>query len=105
MLFFDPISQNNVKVESVKIAKTLITKAMQKGTDVWQAILAWRNTATEGFGSSPVQRLSSRLTRSLLLTAAKLLAPKVIRDVQAHKRACQDKSKHHYDQHAKTISM
>ena len=32
-------------------------KARQTGEDVWLAVLTWRNTATTGFSTSPVQRL------------------------------------------------
>lgn len=66
--------------------------------------MAWRNTPTEGFGSSPVQHLMSRRTHSLLPTP-KLLTPKVFGDIQGHKRASQDKSKHYYDQHAKNLPV
>jgi hypothetical protein len=83
-----------VKAESaVKIAKPRVTKAM------------CGKPFSLCFGSSPVQSLMSRRTRSLLPTAPKLLAPKVIGDVQAHKRADQDKSKHYYDQHAKHLPV
>ncbi|KAJ8409988.1 hypothetical protein AAFF_G00210290 [Aldrovandia affinis] len=54
-------SQSNGKAESaVKIAKTLLKKAALDGGDPWKAVLAWRNTPTEGLDSSPVQRLMSR---------------------------------------------
>ena len=37
-------------------------KARQTGEDVWLAVLTWRNTATTGFSTSPVQRLFGRRT-------------------------------------------
>lgn len=54
----------NGKVESaVKIMKSIISKANKQGTDVWKAILEWRNSPTPSQGSSPVQRRMSRRTR------------------------------------------
>ena len=56
--------QSNGKVESaVKIAKTLLRKNADSNGDVYQALLAWRNTPTEGMGSSPAQRFFGRRTR------------------------------------------
>ena len=39
------------------------------------AILAWRNTPSEGFSTSPVLKLMGRRTRTLLPTAENLLQP------------------------------
>ena len=42
-------SQSNGKAESaVKIAKKLVKKSKRSNTDIWKAILDWRNTPTEG---------------------------------------------------------
>ena len=55
------------KAESaVKIMKSIFSKANKQGTDVWKAILEWRNSPTPSQGSSPVQRPMSRRTRSFL---------------------------------------
>ena len=43
-------------------------------------MLDYRNTPTEGLGTSPAQRLMSRRTRALLPTAASLLRPEIIPD-------------------------
>ena len=51
----------NGKAESaVKIMKSIIIKANKQGTNVWKAILEWRNSPTPPQGSSPVQRLVSQ---------------------------------------------
>ena len=69
-------SQSNGKAEStVKIAKRLMKKAKRDRKDYWLAILDYRNTPTEGADSSPVQRLMSRRTRTLLPTSENLLLP------------------------------
>lgn len=94
-------SQSNGKAESaVKIAKTLLKKAAHAGEDKWEAILAWRNTPTEGLSSSPAQRLLSRRTRTFLPSHASLLKPEVMQGVLPLKRAKGMVSKQHYDRHA-----
>ena len=53
--------QSNGKAEnSVKTVKRLIKKALHAGADPYLALLDWRNTPTEGVGSSPAQRLFGR---------------------------------------------
>ena len=66
--------QSNGRVENAdKKAKQLIKKSKQAGTDIYLALLDWRNTPTEDVGCSTVQRLCGRRTRTLLPTAASLL--------------------------------
>uniref|UniRef100_A0A803JLC0 Gypsy retrotransposon integrase-like protein 1 n=1 Tax=Xenopus tropicalis TaxID=8364 RepID=A0A803JLC0_XENTR len=97
-------SQSNGKAEAaVKIAKTIIKKAKRDGKDLWKAILDWRNTPTEGTNSSPVQRLMSRRTRTLLPTAQKLLFPKVIERVVDQLTERRRKAKAFYDRGAKEL--
>ena len=50
-------------------------KAKEDKKDPLLAILDWRNTPSEGFSTSPAQRLMGRRTRTLLPTAEKLLQP------------------------------
>ena len=80
-------AQSNGMVESaVKAVKRLVRKAEMAGTDPWLAILDHRNTPTEGMTSSPVQRLMSRRTRTLLPAKDNQLKPKVVRNVGKEKR-------------------
>ncbi|KAJ8386635.1 hypothetical protein AAFF_G00168670 [Aldrovandia affinis] len=91
-------SQSNGKAESaVKIAKTLLKKAALDGGDPWKAVLAWRNTPTEGLHSSPVERLMSRRTRTFLPTRDTQLKPKVVKDVITRKQTKGITVKHRYD--------
>ena len=61
-------SQSNGKAESaVKIAKTCLKKALKEGSDVYLAMLEWRNTPDPD-GASVVQKLMSRRTRTCLPT-------------------------------------
>ncbi|GBN11078.1 hypothetical protein AVEN_145032-1 [Araneus ventricosus] len=66
------------KAESaVKIVKSSIKKPTKYKDGTWLSILHWRNAPTVNMNSSPVQRLMSRRTRSLLPNSDKLLKPQV----------------------------
>ena len=70
--------KSNGKAESaVKVAKKIFKKAHRDNKDPWLALLDQRNTPTQGVNSSPVQRLMSRRTRTLLPVSANLLYPRV----------------------------
>ena len=66
--------QSNGKAEnSVKTVKRIMLKALESGTDPYLRLLDFRNTPTEGVGTSPAQRLFGRRTKTLLPTTGKLL--------------------------------
>ena len=99
-------SQSNGKAESaVKIAKKLMTKAEHDNHDLQLTILNWRNTPNGGLQTSPVQKLHSRHTRTLLPTAESLLLPAivdneaVVEDIRLKRR----KAKFYYDRQAKPL--
>ena len=70
-------SQANGKTEAaVKSAKKLLRKTSKGGEDYYLGLLAQHNTPSQGIGSSPVQRLMNRRTRTLLPTAGTLLEPR-----------------------------
>ena len=70
--------RSNGKVESaVKTAKGLMRKAAHSGADVWLGVLEYRNTPTQGFDSSPAERLFSRRTRTILPAKPSTLQAKV----------------------------
>ena len=74
--------QSNGKIENaVKTAKNLMTKAVESEQDPHLALLDWRNTPTEGPGSSPAQRLFGLRTRTLLPKSSMLLNPKIPTEV------------------------
>ena len=97
--------QSNGKAESaVKIAKGIIVKNKKSKGDLDLALLEWRNTPTEGLGSSPAQRLFGRRTKTLLPTTRKLLKPKIQTRIKKKKQHKQDVQKHQYDRHAKSLA-
>ena len=49
---------------------------MKQKEDPWKAILEWRNIPNEKLKTSPLQRLMSRRTQTMLPMAESLLRPK-----------------------------
>ncbi|KAL1279011.1 hypothetical protein QQF64_025684 [Cirrhinus molitorella] len=96
--------QSNGKAESaVKIVKSLCKRAKLDGSDPWLSILHWRNTPTEGLGSSPAQRLMSRRLRMGLPMASSLLFPSVVEGVSEKLKWKRRMTKFHYDARAKDL--
>ena len=94
----------NGKAESaVKVAKTIFKKALKDNKDPWLALLDQHNTPTPEVNSSPVQRLMSRRTRTLLPTATSLLYPKVVEGVQDKLTQKRQKSKGDHDLRTKVL--
>ena len=52
-------------------------KAKKDRSDAYLALLDYRNTRTQGLDTSPVQRLMSRRTKTLLPTTGRLLQPQI----------------------------
>ena len=74
--------KSNGKAENaVKAAKQLLKKAKKDKADAYLALLAYRNTRTQGLDTSPAQRLISRRTKTLLPTTASLLRPQITEDL------------------------
>ena len=99
-------SKGNGKAESaVKKAKDLMRKARDAETDPHLAFLEYRNTPTQGMGSSPVQRFMNRRTRTLLPTTKSLLKPEVVsaRETQAELKQRQETQARNYNRSARDL--
>ncbi|XP_038120427.1 uncharacterized protein K02A2.6 [Culex quinquefasciatus] len=95
--------QANGKSEAaVKIAKRLLAKANETGTDFWFALLHWRNIPNK-IGSSPVARLFSRSTRCGVPSTAANLVPKVVENVPASIEENRKRIKYQYDKKARNL--
>ncbi|CAH8663610.1 unnamed protein product [Dicrocoelium dendriticum] len=69
-------NQSNGKAESaVKQAKRLLSKAKETGEDPYLMLLKNRNNPSTNITLSPLQRLYSRKTRTLIPVSATLLRP------------------------------
>ena len=97
-------SRSNGKAEAaVKIAKTMLKKAHRDKKDPWLAILDWINIPTEQIGTSPVQRLMSRRTRTRLPTADELLNPEAVNGVTQKIEKKRKKTTFYFDIIAKKL--
>ena len=68
--------QSNGKAENaVKTVKRLFKKCQASGQSEYLALLDWRNTPTEGIGTSPAQRFLGQRCKTLLPMAGLLLKP------------------------------
>ena len=96
--------QSNGKVENaIKTAKNLLKKSKASETDFHLALLAWRNTPSEGLESSPAQRMFGRRTRTLIPTTSELLKPKIVEDVQGKLLRRKQLQAKHYNISAKEL--
>ena len=99
-------SQSNGKVESaVKIVKSIIKKSQRDKRDLWLSILDWRNTPTECMNTSPVQRLFSRRTKTVLPTTSDLFTPKIEKGENVIKflNNKPKKAKSYYDRNSRSL--
>ena len=97
-------SQGNGKAEAtVEIAKGMLKKVNQDNLDMSLAILAWRNTPTEGAYYSPAQKLQSRRTCTQLPTASELLKPELPQGIKEEIKCRRQKAKQQYDRSAKEL--
>ena len=68
--------QSNGRAENaVKTIKRLLTKCQETRESEFKALLDWRNTPTEGLGSSPAQRFLGRRCRTLIPMTETMLKP------------------------------
>ena len=88
-------------ITHLKTLKLIFAKAKQSGESEYMALLDWRNTPSEGMGTSPAQRLMGRRRKTLLPTAGTLLKPRY--DTNADTRALAGRKRRqsfYYNQHA-----
>ena len=98
--------QSNGKAENaVKTIKRLFTKCKDSGQSEYLALLDWRNTPSEGIGTSPTQRFLGRRCRTLLPITEALLQPRC--DTEQDSKALADqkqRQQRYYNRSAKHLS-
>lgn len=96
--------KSNGKAESaVKAVKSLFKKALKDDKDPWLSLLSYRNTPTAEIQSSPVQRLMSRRTKTLVPIATNLLYPEVPEGVPDKIQQKRQKAKSYHDRNVKVL--
>ena len=100
-----PYTKSNGKAENaVKAAKQLLKKAKKDKADAYLALLAYRNTPTQGLDTSPAQRLMSRRTKTLLPTTANLLRPQITEDLHQKLLFNKERQAKYYNSGARTLA-
>ena len=87
----------------VKTAKKIFQKALDAHADPYLAFLDFRNTPTEGYTTSPAQRMLSRRKRTLLPMSNRLLKPEIPIGVYKSQNDNQAKQAFYYDKTAKDL--
>ncbi|RLJ22760.1 hypothetical protein DJ031_00300, partial [bacterium endosymbiont of Escarpia laminata] len=97
--------QSNGKAENaVKTCKALFKKAREDHKDPLLALLDWRNTPSEYIGTSPVQRLMGRRTRTLLPTTEELLRPAIPPTTEEKLASQKEAQTKHYNRGTKKLT-
>ena len=88
----------------MKTVKRLFRKCQESRESEYLALLDWRNTPSEGLGTSPAQRFLGRRCKTLLPVSTQLLQPRYSteEDITALVSRKQ-KQKYYYDQHTKPL--
>ena len=97
--------QSNGKAENaVKTVKRLFTKCKESNCSEFLALLDWRNTPTEGLGTSPAERFLGRRCKTLLPAHGALLQPRYPTEVdtQAINKQKQ-RQQYYYDRHTRPL--
>ena len=86
---------NGMAESAVKTAKTLIKTAIASKAEPWLAILAHRNTPSQGMTTSPAQRMFCRQTKGLLPLAESYTThnPTILQDDTVHFQQRQEREK------------
>lgn len=95
-------SQSNGKAENaVRTIKKLMKKAKEDNSDIFLALLEWRNSPSENLTLSPVQILMGRRTKSKLPISNKLLATPSTAKVKQAIQKSRDRQSFYYNRTAK----
>lgn len=92
---------NGFAEKAVGIAKNLIKKTHDEKTELWRALLEYRNTPLKEIDASPAELLMSRKTRTCLPASKVLFKPKVIPNIEKNMINKNEKRKEYYDQNSK----
>ena len=97
--------QSNGKAENaVKTVKRLFMKCRDSGQSEYLALLDWRNTPSEGIGTSPPQRFLGRRCTTRLPVSRQLLQPRYSTEDDTEALVTRkERQKYYYDQHAMSL--
>ena len=94
--------QSNGKAENaVKTVKRLFTKCRESGQSEFLALMDWRNTPTEGLGTSPAQRFLGHRCKTLLPITGSLLQPDYPTEEAINRQ--KQRQQYYYNRHVKQL--
>lgn len=91
---------NGFAEKAVGIAKNLIKKTHEEKTELWRALLEYRNSPLKEVDASPAELLMSRKTRTMVPMSKKLFLPSVVPSIEKNITNKNQKCKDHYDRTA-----
>lgn len=91
---------NGFSEKAVGIAKNLIKKCLENGTELWLALLEYRNTPLKEVEASPVELLMSRKTRTLVPGKKSLFVPSIVPTILENIKNKNVKSGRYYNRNA-----
>lgn len=94
---------NGLAEKAVGIAKSMLKKSLEEGSDVHTALLNYRNSPLKHMGYSPSQLLNSRICKTKVPIVTDLLQPQICKNTLERIETKRDKSKHYYDKNAKKL--
>ena len=100
------VHSNGKAENAVKTVKRLFTKCQESGHSEYLALLDWRNTPSQGIGTSPAQRLMGRRCKTLLPIAGTLLMPR--HNTEEETRAlvgAKERQRFYYNRNAKPLPL
>ncbi|KAK9679874.1 Integrase zinc binding domain [Popillia japonica] len=94
---------NGLAEKGVGISKNLLKKAAQEGSDVYSALLQYRNSPLKHIGYSPSQLLMSRICKPKVPVLSDLLSPESCSNVQEKLKLRQHINKTYFDKSARDL--
>lgn len=91
---------NGFAEKAVGIAKSLIIKTHEEKSELWRALLEYRNSPLKEVDASPVELLMSRKTRTLVPVSKKLFTPNVVPNIEQNITKKNARCKEYYDRNA-----
>lgn len=94
---------NGMAERGVQIAKTMLRKAFELQTDIYEMLMEYRNTLIKSIGVSPAQAMLSRTIRTKLPIQDKFLIPKVSKEIKQKKEEDHRRAETYFNRHAKDL--
>ena len=96
-------ASNGLAERNVQTVKNFLRKSLESGSDIYNALMEFRNTPISGIKYSPAQILMSRRLRTKLPSLQSQLYPKIVENPQQILKEKQKPEKEVFDKQAKHL--